>query len=358
MPDFWFKRGVVAWLLSPFALLYYLVTGLRRYAYRAGLLTTWRAPVAVVVVGNITTGGAGKTPLTIALVQALKGKGIKVAVVSRGYGGKPLPAPLLLDSTTTAAVAGDEPVLIHELTDVPVCVHVKRVDALRALLNRHSVDVVLCDDGLQHYALERDIEIAVVNTDTMFGNRWHLPSGPLREPLSRLASVDFIVRNERPEKQLGTSQGIKGPDEAPVLDERSFSYTLETIALCRLDGQQRIETGGADCRRTLAEIFAGKELVAKPAIANPQRFFDYLQSLGLVFRREAESDHYKFGTADFNQQQETIYLITEKDKVKCRDLPIDASRIWYSETSVRLDPEFTDTFIERLHDIMRGNKRP
>lgn len=355
MPEFWFKRGVVAWILSPLSLLYYLISGVRRCAYRTGLLAIWKAPVAVVVVGNITSGGAGKTPLTIALVEALKAKGRSVAVVSRGYRGAELGKPLLLDSTTTAAMAGDEPVLIYESTGVPVCVFPKRVDAVKALLEHHKLDVIVCDDGLQHYALGRDVEIAVVNTDTLYGNGWLLPSGPLREPVSRLAGVDFIVRNERPVVQ--TVNRTRLADEVcstpgtPAGDQ-TFRYTMETIALCRLDGQQRVDVTEADSQQQLADIFAGNELVAKPAIANPQRFFDYLQSLGLDFVREPERDHHKFSAGDFSRGQGTIYLVTEKDKVKCRDLPIDASRIWYTETAVRMELALTDAFTQRVHDII------
>lgn len=348
MPDFWFKRGIVAWILSPLSLLYYLIMGLRRYAYRKGLLTVWEAPVAVAVVGNITAGGAGKTPLTIALVELLKARGISVAVVSRGYRGAELDEPLLLDSTTMAAIAGDEPVLIHESTGAPVCVFSKRVDAVKVLLRQHSVDVILCDDGLQHYALKRDIEIAVVNTDTLFGNRWVLPAGPLREPVSRLASVDFVVRNERPGAQPENSKDLSEAD--------SFSYTLETIALCRLDGKQRIETIGSDSDQLLAERFRGKHLVAMPAIANPQRFFSYLQSLGLDFNSEPQRDHHKFNAGDFSQEQDTVYLVTEKDMVKCRDLDVDASRIWFTETAVRLDRALADAFVGRVRDIINDNQ--
>lgn len=350
MPDFWSKRGIVAWILSPLSLLYYLITGLRRYAYRLGLLTAWQVPAAVAVVGNITAGGAGKTPLTIALVEVLKAQGISVAVVSRGYRGAKLYEPLLLDSTTTAASAGDEPVLIYETTGVPVCVFAKRVEAVRTLLQQHNVDVILCDDGLQHYALKRDIEIAVVNTDTLFGNRWLLPAGPLREPVSRLASVDFIVRNERPEARLENLNECS--------EDGSFSYTLDTIALCRLDGKQRIETIGTGSLDLLSENFKGQHLVAKPAIANPQRFFSYLQSLGLDFQRELQRDHHKFSAEDFSQQQDTVYLVTEKDRVKCRDLNVDASRIWFTETAVRLDPELVDAFVSQVRDIIADKRSP
>lgn len=348
MPEFWSRRGWQAWLLLPLSLLYYVLSTLRRIAYRHGLRASWQPPVVTVVVGNITAGGSGKTPLIIGLVKTLQDNEVAVGVVSRGYRGEKLSEPLLLDTTTTAAVAGDEPVLISDATGVPVCVFPKRVKAVGKLLGHESVEVILCDDGLQHYALARDIEIAVVNTDTRYGNGWMLPAGPLREPLSRLESVDYIVRNERSAALPPTPADHSATISTTT---KSFSYRMETVALCRLDGQQRIACDAASPAQ-IAEQFAGNTLVAMPGIANPQRFFNFLETIGLEFELDAKSDHHQFGGQDFPQNSNTIYLITEKDKVKCRDLQIDASRIWYTETIVRLDKEFEIAFINHVRDII------
>ena len=217
-------------------------------------------------------------------------------------------------------------------------------------------DVIICDDGLQHYALERDIEIAVVNTDTVFGNRWHLPAGPLREPLSRLETVDYIVRNER-SVVLEEGRQIASPSQDLNNGTSSFAYRLEVAALCRLDGAQRIECTDESFRQQLAVQFSGEKLIAMPGIANPVRFFSYLETLDLPFEKQPKPDHYQFLAEDFNLDSEAIYLLTEKDKVKCQELPVDVSRIWYTETAVTMDPVFENTFVHHVQDIIKEKRQ-
>ncbi len=188
-------------LLLPFSWLYGAITLLRRFAYQKGWLASWKAPVPVVVVGNLTAGGNGKTPVVIWLVEQLIQQGFKPGVVSRGYGGKSDHYPLLLTSDTSPSMAGDEPVLIHHRTGAPVAVAPNRRDAVKALLAQYELDVIITDDGLQHYALQRDYEIVVIDGQRRFGNGWWLPAGPMRERAGRLNSVDAIIVNG------GVSQG-------------------------------------------------------------------------------------------------------------------------------------------------------
>ena len=191
----WSGESPLWLLLLPLSWLYGLVSGLIRLSYKLGLKKAWRAPVPVVVVGNLTAGGNGKTPVVIWLVEQLQQQGIRVGVVSRGYGGKAETYPLLLDAQTTTAQAGDEPVLIFQRTGAPVAVSPVRSDAVKALLAAHPVQLIITDDGLQHYRLARDKEIVVVDGVRRFGNGWWLPAGPMRERASRLKSVYAIVTN-------------------------------------------------------------------------------------------------------------------------------------------------------------------
>ncbi|EEG83849.1 tetraacyldisaccharide 4'-kinase [Proteus penneri ATCC 35198] len=214
----WSGKSWLYILLLPFSWLYGVITLLRRFAYQKGWLASWKAPVPVVIVGNLTAGGNGKTPIVIWLVEQLIQQGFKPGVVSRGYGGKSDHYPLLLTSNTSPAMAGDEPVLIHHRTGVPVAVAPNRRDAVKALLAQHELDVIITDDGLQHYALQRDYEIVVIDGLRRFGNGWWLPAGPMRERARRLKSVDAIIVNG------GVSQG----NEISMTLEGDIAVNLKT----------------------------------------------------------------------------------------------------------------------------------
>ena len=189
----WYDGAWWLWLLRPPEALFRLLAASRRHLYRSGLLPVYRAPVPVVVVGNITVGGTGKTPVVIALVESLQRRDIRVGVVSRGHGGRPTGSPCWVDAGSDAGQCGDEPLLIHRRTGCPCVVAPRRADAVRSLLARAAVDIVISDDGLQHYALARDLEIAVVDDQRGIGNGFCLPAGPLREPVQRLKTVDYVL---------------------------------------------------------------------------------------------------------------------------------------------------------------------
>ncbi|HEY9111987.1 MAG TPA: tetraacyldisaccharide 4'-kinase [Rhodanobacteraceae bacterium] len=314
----WYQDRLPPWWTLPLATLYGGVSGLRRALYRHGGLRARKLPVPVVVVGNIVAGGAGKTPLTIALVGALRARGFKPGVVSRGYGGTAR-APMLLDTHPDAAVVGDEPALIRMRTSVPVAIGVDRCAAARLLLDQ-GVGVVVADDGLQHYALARDIEICVVDGARRFGNGRLLPAGPLREPISRLREVDFVVCNGA------------GPDvgEIPMRLALAAAVALADPAATRP-----------------LVAFAGQRVHAVAGIGHPPRFFDALRASGIGVTGHPFADHHRYTISDLDFGDGLPVLMTEKDAVKCRRF---AQPHWWSvPVTAELPESFFDAVAARLH---------
>ncbi|WP_340616091.1 tetraacyldisaccharide 4'-kinase [Xenorhabdus entomophaga] len=286
----WSGRSWLYIALLPLSALYGLVSGLRRLSYKMGLSRSWKAPVPVIVVGNLTAGGNGKTPVVIWLVEQLQQKGYRVGVVSRGYGGKSEYYPLLVTDEVTTAQAGDEPVLIRRRTGAPVAVAPKRANAIEALLAHTPIDIVVTDDGLQHYALQRDYEIVVIDGVRRFGNGCWLPAGPMRELAGRLNTVNAIIVNG------GTAQA----GELPMTLKGELAVNL-------LTGEMRNVT---DIPNTIA--MAG--------IGHPPRFFATLQQLGASLQEtHAFADHHSYEKSQLlalaNSEQNL--LMTEKDAVKC-----------------------------------------
>ncbi|MGX9740950.1 tetraacyldisaccharide 4'-kinase [Pseudocitrobacter corydidari] len=315
----WSGESPLWLLLLPLSWLYGLVSGLIRLSYKLGLKKAWRAPVPVVVVGNLTAGGNGKTPVVIWLVEQLQQRGIRVGVVSRGYGGKAETYPLLLDPETTTAQAGDEPVLIFQRTGAPVAVSPVRSDAVKALLAAHPVQLIITDDGLQHYRLARDKEIVVVDGVRRFGNGWWLPAGPMRERASRLKSVDAIVTNG------GTAQA----GEIPMRLQPGLAVNL-------LTGE----------RLALPELH---NVVAMAGIGHPPRFFATLESSGLQpVKTVALADHQALTLADveaLTAPGQTL-IMTEKDAVKCRAFA--KSNWWYLPVDAELSGERAQRLLQEL----------
>lgn len=276
--------------LVPLSLLFGALVALRRRLYRLGLLKVTRLPVPVVVVGNLSVGGAGKTPLVLALVDWLRRAGYRPGLISRGYGGAARePMPVAADSDP--ALVGDEPVLLARRAACPVWVGRARGEAGRRLLARHpEVDVLLADDGLQHLALARDMEIVVVDGRRGFGNARLLPAGPLREPLARLAEADAVVVNG------GGMSGLPVP---------TFAMALRGSEFVNLADPARVVD---------AAHFAGRKLHALAGIGDPARFFERLRELGLHIETHAFADHHPYAAADLPAG---TLLMTEKDAVKC-----------------------------------------
>lgn len=321
MIPLWQKRGPSAILLLPVALVFSLLVCLRRLLYRAGLFRSVRLPVPVVVVGNVTAGGAGKTPLVLWLAEEFARRGRRPGIISRGYGGN-VPGVHEVQADDAAALVGDEPLLMKARAGCPVFVGRDRVAVARALLSAHpDCDVILSDDGLQHYRLARDFEIAVVDR-RLAGNGWMLPAGPLREPAIRLAAVDAVVKN---------GEAVLAVHGVPTYDMRLVGERFVSLA----DGAQTRSPGG----------FAGLRLHAVAGIGNPQRFFDHLSALGLVFEAHAFPDHHAYRPEELAFAGDAI-LATEKDAVKLRGLPV--LPVWTLPVTAVVEPDLAHFILEKL----------
>lgn len=324
----WQGQGGACLLLAPLALLFQVLAVLRRHAYRSGLLRSWRLPVPVIVIGNLSVGGSGKTPLTLRLAQWLAELGYHPGIISRGYGGSARqPMPVRGDSDP--AEVGDEPLLLARRAPCPVWIGRRRVEAGARLLAAHpQVDVLLTDDGLQHYALARDLEIVVVDGERGFGNARLLPAGPLREPLARLATVDAVVVNG-------------GSMHDFVLPVPCFAMRLQGEVFRNLRHPEQTAR---------AEQFVGRPVHALAGIGHPQRFFTYLACLGIAAVAHPFPDHHDFVSGDL---PEGTLLMTEKDAVKCAHFaPADA---WYLAVDAELDAGLK-TFIEHTLKARHGSK--
>jgi tetraacyldisaccharide 4'-kinase len=321
----WRRRGPPAWLLFPFSLIFKGLVALRRALYRTGMLRRERLPVPVVVVGNITVGGTGKTPLVIHLALALRTLGRHPGIVSRGYRGDSGHV-LEVSAGSDPGVVGDEPLLLARRGACPVFVGRDRVAAARSLLASYpECDLIIADDGLQHYRLDRDIEIALFDERGVM-NGWALPAGPMREPVSRLAQVDALVLN-------GTAVS-----PAPTFAGAVFSMRLPGERFHRLD-EPSTTCSAAD--------LAGARLHAVAGIGAPQRFFDCLAGMGLAFSEHPFADHYDFCAEDLVFAGDAI-LTTEKDAVKlarlCLPLPV-----WVLPVTAEVKPDLAAFVLEKLN---------
>lgn len=322
----WQRRGALACALWPVSLLFRALSGLRALLYRAGILHSERLPVPVVVVGNIFIGGTGKTPLTIWLCGVLREAGFRPGVISRGFGASG-EVPRAVGPQSTPQEVGDEPLLIALRSGCPVVVGRSRVAAARALLALHpEVDILISDDGLQHYALQRDVEIVLFDGRGA-GNGWLLPAGPLREAASRRR--DFTVVNA-PEITDALRAAVKG---------QPFRMQLAGTLAEPL-------RGGAGV--ALASL-AGRRIVAAAGIGNPGRFFAMLRGAGLAIGELALADHHDFLDRPFDGVDADIILITEKDAVKCRQLEHlkDDPRLWVVPVTAQLDGALAEQIVEK-----------
>ncbi|NDL62924.1 tetraacyldisaccharide 4'-kinase [Acerihabitans arboris] len=320
----WFGGSRLFWLLLPLSWIYGLASLLIKLGYRLGWRKIYRFPVPVVVVGNLTAGGNGKTPVVLWLVEQLQRRGWRVGVVSRGYGGRAERYPLLLDDTTTSRQAGDEPVLIFQRTRAAVAVAPKRAQAVAALLERQPLDVIITDDGLQHHALARDIEWVVVDGHRRFGNGWWLPAGPMRERAGRLDSVSAVIVNG----------GDALPGEVPM----------------RLVPGDAVNLTSGDTRP------AGQlpAVVAMAGIGHPPRFFATLRALGVVAEREVPfGDHQAYRAEQLIPlalPHQTL-LMTEKDAVKCHAFA--QANWWYLPVNAQLPEQETSRLLAPIEQAIK-----
>jgi tetraacyldisaccharide 4'-kinase len=328
----WERFTPVSAALCPFSLLFGAAAAARRAAYRNGLFPSIRLPVPVLVAGNVTAGGAGKTPLALWLAAGLRARGCHPGIVCRGYGGRPgEPQRVLPDSDPLAC--GDEAVLLARRSGCEVWSGVDRVAAGRSLLAaaRPACDVLISDDGLQHYALARDVELCVVDAARGFGNGWLLPSGPLRELPSRIAAVDAVVLN------AGNETASHPSVEAIPAEIPRFTMRLEGAQFRNL-----LDPGGT----VGAEYFRGKRVHAVAGIGHPGRFFSHLLALGVEFTGHPFPDHHPFTASDLEFAEAEAVLMTEKDAVKCRRFARESH--WELAVDAVLDDALLEQVLRKL----------
>ncbi|KAA0011399.1 tetraacyldisaccharide 4'-kinase [Billgrantia pellis] len=321
--------GNAAWLklLRPLEALYRRAMKRRAAAYRQGKRAVWHADVPVIVVGNLTLGGTGKSPLVAWLARHLSERGWRPGIVSRGYGGRAGQGagyPLHVTAHTRIAESGDEPRMLARQTGLPVVVDPERPRGARALLEM-GCDLVISDDGLQHLALGRDIELVVVDGRRGFGNGRCLPAGPLREPLSRLSEVDAVLINGKP------------TFEPPV---GAWSFRLAPVRWRSLEADRRCPV--------MPLPFSGP-VHAVAGIGNPDRFFATLKELGMEVRPHALPDHHRFTAADLTFDDGRPVVMTAKDAEKCRDLAPPGS--WVLEVEAEPMPAFVEWLDQRLSGL-------
>lgn len=321
----WNRRISWTLILVPFSWLFQLVVNIRRY-YHQQLAPNSSLKIPVVVVGNISVGGTGKTPLLIALVHSLKAQGFHPGVISRGYGGSTSNYPLFVTTDSAATEVGDEPLLLASAC--PVVVDPDRYRAAQWLLEQTDCDVILSDDGLQHYRLPRDIEIAVVDGERGFGNGQCLPAGPLREPVSRLQQVDFILTNGH-----GSNLSAIG----------GFSFRVEPTQLRHL-------TSGKRC--ALDQWHSGNKVHAVAGIGNPQRFSNTLEQLGFEVQLHAWPDHHDFQGGELQFDDNLPVIITAKDAVKCKSFANDS--VWILDIEAKPDTAFLEKLAEAIHHLKKS----
>jgi tetraacyldisaccharide 4'-kinase len=314
----WYAPSPWPLFLAPLSLIYCLAVRLRRLLYRTGALTSHRLPVPVVIVGNLTAGGTGKTPLVAWLAGFLRTAGYRPGIVARGYRGRARHWPQRVRPDSDPLMVGDEAVLLADLCDCPVAVAPLRVAAARSLLEQGDCDLILADDGLQHYALQRDVEIAVVDGTRRLGNGLCLPAGPLREPPARLDAVDLVVVN-----------GVAGRGEYPM--------KMKAAMACRLHNRN-------DCRAL--ESFRNQSVHAVAGIGNPGRFFTALRQEGIRVAEHAFSDHHAYTADDLAFDDELPVFMTAKDAVKCVNFALRDA--WCVPVTMELDAQFGARILELL----------
>jgi tetraacyldisaccharide 4'-kinase len=321
LEDAWYQKHWRAkakqWLLSPLALVFWFLSSLRRIFFQLAIKKSHKIAVPVLIVGNISVGGNGKTPLVVWLANCLRLLGHNPGVLSRGYGGNNTEFPKSVEHNSRAEDLGDEPILMYQHIACPLVVDPNRVRGANYLVEKHGCDLIICDDGLQHYALQRDIEIAVVDGERKLGNGYLLPMGPLREGKWRLSTVDLVVCNG----------GVPGPNE--------HLMELQPNELVNIK----------DPSKTMVLDDIKSPVVAAAAIGNPERFFNLLRANKIVLKSCLSfADHHQFKAADLPKE---IVLMTEKDAVKCRDFA--HQDWWYLPVKATLTELFEKQLIEKLN---------
>lgn len=326
LADVWYSKNVMAFLLWPLSLIYQLFFKLHKLVYRLGIKQSYRSKLPVIVIGNLTVGGTGKTPLTIALAEFLINNGYKPGIVSRGYKATAKTFPQIVSLNDCPKLLGDEPVLLAKKTNVPVVVSPKRKEGIKVLENKNC-DVIICDDGLQHHALQKDIEVILVDGLRGFGNGFCLPAGPLRESNKNLANKEFVV--------------VHGGNNV-----ETYQMTLRVFEIYNLKNPQ-LKLNLEDVRL--------KKIHAMAAIGHPKRFFETLRGLGLSIIENEFPDHYRYQVKDFEFcRDEDLLVMTEKDAVKCKEWARD--NYWVLAVQANLSENFKTDLLSKLSMLELGKQ--
>ena len=316
----WYQRKLhpLSWCLIPLSALYRSIITLRRHLYRYNFLSHTRLAVPVIIVGNISVGGTGKTPVVIWLAKQLQDAGYHPGIISRGYGGHAEHYPQEVTFESLPSVVGDEPLIIHKQSQCPVVVSPNRVDAGQFLLHQHQCDVIISDDGLQHYALDRDIEIVVVDGEREFGNGYCLPTGPLREPFSRIDTVDFTLH---------------------TMSKRAVAFNINTIH------GQAININQPSLEQPV-ESFNKQTVHAIAGIGHPARFFEQLRKKNITVIPHPFADHHAFTEGDLDFNDNYPILMTEKDAVKCQHF--NNNKMWFIPIEISISGKLEHHLLTQL----------
>ena len=328
----WYEGASYYQMLLPLSGVYWLIITLRRCLYSLGIFGRHRATVPVIIVGNITAGGTGKTPVTIWLAGELQKRGFKAGIVSRGYGGSRSSTSMRVDTASDPGIVGDEPVLLAKRTGCTVVVDANRARAAQMLVD-DGVNVIIADDGLQHYRLERTYEICVIDGARGLGNRFLLPAGPLRETVDRLGQVDQILINGRREDSAA---------ELTAVEQNAIEFELVAREVTRLNGSLTRPIEG----------FSGTTVHAVAAIGNPARFFDMLRAHGIQVIEHAFQDHARLSVSDLSFGDDFEVLMTEKDAVKLGATSSD--KYWTVPVDLEIDPVLSSPWLEQIESRLRS----
>jgi len=346
----WFQNHRAKWLLVPLLLpltvVFWLLTTLRLWFYKLGIKSSIKVACPVVIVGNIGVGGNGKTPVVIHLVEQLKQRGIKAGVLSRGYGGNAPSYPYQVTSISTAKEAGDEPLLIFQRCHIPVVVGADRIAAANKLLEL-GCQIIISDDGLQHYRLARDYELLVIDGKRLFGNGWLLPAGPLRESTARLNSVNRIVLNGKAlNGKALNAEIINSETQAEIITSNPIhSMVLSGTKVVNLKTNEQVELSDF--------IEQNRSVTAIAGIGDPNRFFDYLTQLGFELDKVQEFiDHQTYNNELFKEVDDQLkpLLMTEKDAVKCKSFA--ENNWWYLPVDAQFSPQDNEQFMAEIIQLV------
>ena len=332
LENIWYNNGSGKFLLMPLTAIYCAINRFQRFKYRNNKT---KLPCPVIVVGNITVGGTGKTPLTIYIVNLLKEAGYKPAIITRGYGGQASSWPQSVTSESNPQLVGDEAVLMASRTQVPVYAGANRLQSIEALTQEHDCDVIISDDGMQHYKLPRDIQIAVLDGARMLGNGWCLPAGPLRERKQRLSACDLLVVNG----------DISNKRKSDLQTTDFFTLYLKGTALTNLATHEQKKLEDFSVNHGFQEIHA------VTGIGNPQRFFNTLKEQGgLQLKKHSFPDHHDFIETDLQFGDDLPVIMTEKDAVKCKRFSDSFAKnnIWSLPVTAELDISFKKALLSLL----------